>query len=139
MKLLLSPVMSLIMLTLIAGCGAPDDAPPPAISSTKVAAIDTPPPDYPLEQACDEVGGKVLMNVVVGTTGTPSRIRIIESSGVVALDDAAQKAVRNWRFRPATRSGRPVEETIQVPMSFKPPTEPSELCEARAEAEPNRL
>jgi protein TonB len=35
------------------------------------------------------------------------------------LDEAAVAAVKEWRFRPAQRAGRPVTATVEIPISFR--------------------
>jgi protein TonB len=125
---------SIAVLAILTACH-PTDPQVPTVKSTEVMAIDTPPPDYPLEQACSDVGGKVTMKVVVGPEGRATEVRVLNSSGVQVLDQAAQDAVRAWEFKPATRNGQPVSQTIQVPMSFTPTPE-SELC---LERDPNQL
>ncbi|MCF7220536.1 energy transducer TonB [Marilutibacter chinensis] len=119
-------------------CRAPAPPPEPDQPSTEVAATHTPPPDYPLEQACSDIGGTVLMQVVVGPEGRATEVGILESSGVPELDRAAEAGVRAWEFRPATRRGQPVSQTIQVPMNFTPTPE-SELCLEREQRQVDQL
>lgn len=114
---------------LLGGCGpsaGPDAA--PAIAPTQVAAVQTPPPDYPIKLACMGVGGKSVLNVVVGTEGTPTEVKLQTSSGNPQLDESAQQRVREWKFKPATRNGQPVPTTIQVPVSFNPPQPRPDEC-----------
>ena len=118
-------VIVLLSTGLLAACDAPPA--PQQVPSTAVAAIETPPPDYPLELACDDIGGKVVLELTVGPEGTVTGVRTRASSGQPALDASALEAVRSWRFRPATRNGQPVEVQIAVPMTFNvPPTEPED-------------
>lgn len=125
-------IAAAIACLLLAGCGERDDAPAP-IAFTQVVAVDTPPPAYPRDLACDQVGGKVELTLTVGTDGRPARIQTRQGSGFPALDAAAQDAARSWRFRPATRNGQPIESTIQVPMTFHPPAMQPEECYAPGE------
>jgi protein TonB len=116
---------ALLAAGLLAGCEAPPA--PPAIPSTAVKAIDAPPPQYPLDLACDGIGGKVELMITVGTEGTVTRADMQRSSGQAALDNAALEAVRGWRFRAATYNGQPVETQVAVPITFNvPPTEPED-------------
>ncbi|HET8817914.1 MAG TPA: energy transducer TonB [Xanthomonadaceae bacterium] len=108
---------------LLSACDVPP-APQP-VQMTDVAAIDTPPPEYPMALACDGIGGTVTLEVTVGPDGSVTGATTRESSGQPALDAAALESVRAWRFRPATRNGQPVDVQIAVPMTFNaPPTEP---------------
>ena len=92
----------------LAACGG--NAPPaePVPAPTAVAAIDTPPPQYPVELACAGIGGQVLLGVEVGPAGTPTRIDLVRGSGNDELDRLARESVQGWKFRPATRGGQPV-------------------------------
>lgn len=116
----------LAALSLAGGLAACDMPPAPqSVSTTDVAAINTPPPEYPLELACDGIGGTVSLEVTVGTDGSVTGVQTRKSSGQPALDAAALASVQDWRFRPATRNGQPVEVQIAVPMTFNaPPSEP---------------
>lgn len=111
--------------TMLAGCDTPPPA--PTIPATAVKAIDAPPPEYPLDLACDGIGGKVELMITVGPQGTVTRADMQRSSGQAALDNSALEAVRTWRFRAATFNGQPVETQVAVPITFNvPPTEPED-------------
>ncbi len=118
---------SMLALALTA-CGGSTAPSAPVIAPTEVAAVDTPPPDYPIRFACAGVGGVSTLKVVIGTQGTPTDVSVAKSSGQPQLDDLAMKAVRNWRFKAATRGGQPVATTIQVPVNFTPPAERPQEC-----------
>lgn len=115
--------------TLLTACGGPSDAPgTPALPPTEVAAVKTPPPQYPVELACMGVGGTSTLKVVVDRTGRPSEVSPVASSGNAQLDDAARQAVQGWQFKAATRNGQAVPATIQVPVSFNPPQPRPDEC-----------
>lgn len=126
-----------LALALLAGCGV-DSNGPPAVAFTDVLAVDTPPPTYPLEVACDDAGGEVVLQVTIAAEGNPSEVRLVRSSGFDALDLAAHEAVRGWRFKPATRGGKAVPKTIQVPVTFTPPDMRPDACFALDEEQRNR-
>lgn len=109
-----------IALATLCAC-SPSEPAAPVIAPTEVTAVQTPPPDYPAELACTDVGGKSVLKVVVGPQGTPTEVSLISSSGNSQLDDSAIHRVREWKFNAATRNGQPVPTTIQVPVSFNPP------------------
>lgn len=116
-----------LLAALVAGCG-PRDADQPIIPSTPLRAVDTPPPDYPVEIGCDQIGGKVVLQLTVGPEGKPTKATVLTSSKTQALDDAALKGVQRWRFEAATRNGKPVATDIQVPVTFNPPPSRPEHC-----------
>ncbi|KGK57987.1 energy transducer TonB [Xanthomonas cannabis pv. phaseoli] len=113
----------------LSGCGkSPQQATTPTVAPTELAAVKTPPPEYAPELACAGVGGTTVLRVVVGTEGTPTDVSVTQSSGQPVLDEAAQKRVREWKFKAATRNGQPVPQTIQVPVAFKPPVPRPDEC-----------
>lgn len=121
--------MGALALAMLAGCGGTPTEPAPAqIAATDPMAQDTPPPTYPLELACEGIGGKVILVLSVGPDGTPSEVRTERSSRRNALDSAAVAAVRTWRFKPATVGGKPVTARIRVPVSFTPPVMRPDVC-----------
>ncbi|HBN53233.1 MAG TPA: energy transducer TonB [Stenotrophomonas sp.] len=118
---------SLATVAALAAC-SPSGPAAPAIAPTEVAAVQTPPPDYPVELACGGVGGQSVLKVVVGPQGTPSDVALLTSSGNSQLDESAIRRVREWKFKAATRNGQPVPTTIQVPVSFNPPEPKPDSC-----------
>ena len=110
---------------MLAGC---EQSAPPPLPSTRVMAVETPPPVYPLELACADIGGRVLLRLSIGPDGRPTRVETLESSGQPALDASATKAVEDWTFQPATRVGQAVASQINVPMTFTPPVEKPDTC-----------
>ncbi|MCE4364735.1 energy transducer TonB [Xanthomonas hortorum] len=113
----------------ISGCGkSSQQASAPAVAPTELAALKTPPPEYLPQLACAGVGGTSVLRVVIGTEGTPTDVSLAQSSGQPVLDEAAQTRVREWKFKPATRNGQPVPQTIQVPVAFKPPVPRPDEC-----------
>ncbi|HEY0505073.1 MAG TPA: energy transducer TonB [Lysobacter sp.] len=111
----------------LAACG-PQPPPAPAVPTTELLAVDTPPPAYPEELACDNVGGQVVLMMTVGVDGRPGAVEVFRGSGIAALDKAAQEGVRDWRFKPATRGGQPQSSRLQVPINFHPPQVRPQAC-----------
>ncbi|MFT4247116.1 MAG: energy transducer TonB [Pseudomonas sp.] len=118
-----------IAVALLGACGKSATPAAPAIPPTELAALHTPPPEYPAELACAGIGGKSVLKVTIGTEGTVTDIQLVQGSGQAALDASAQKRVREeWKFKPATRNGQPVAQTIQVPVDFRPPQPKPDEC-----------
>ena len=111
---------------LLGGCEGPIQA--PAIAPTQPLAVDTPPPEYPAQLACDDIGGTVGLIMEIGLDGSPVNIRVENSSGQPALDQSAMDTVGTWTFRPATRNGKPVTTDLRVPVTFDPPTMRPDMC-----------
>jgi TonB family protein len=67
----------------------------------------------------DSGGRPVLVQLTVQTDGVPRDVTV--TKGVREdLDQSTLDAVRQWRFQPATRDGKPVEQTIVVEVVFPP-------------------
>jgi len=80
--------------------------------------LQNPPPVYPrLSQRLKEQG-EVLLKVRVGLDGQPLEVNLQQSSGHVRLDQAAQRAVTQWRFVPAQTNGKMVTAWVVVPFEF---------------------
>ncbi len=75
-------------------------------------------PDYPPAAARVQEEGTVLVRVEVDANGTPTDVSVARRSGSRELDRAALKAVKQWRFRPAIRDGKPVASVAEVPVEF---------------------
>lgn len=91
----------------------------PSASSAQPLA-DNPLPRYPVEALRGGEGGTVVLQVKVDKNGQPVDIDVARRSGSRELDRAALAAVRDWRFKPATRNGKPVESVTELPVEFKP-------------------
>lgn len=104
----------------------PQEAAPPA--PTQPMAQETPPPEYPPEYACRQVGGTTVLEVSLAANGVPVQVVLAQSSGTKALDDSAIAAVNGWKFRPATLRGKPAPSRLQVPVKFTPPNPPPDEC-----------
>jgi len=83
------------------------------------AYLNNPAPSYPMLARKRGIQGKVLLDVVVKTDGTPMKVAVSRSSGSSILDEAALEAVRQWRFVPAHRRGEVVQANVLVPVEFK--------------------
>jgi protein TonB len=61
--------------------------------------------------------GTVVVQALIGKDGRVADTRVLKS--IPALDDAAEDAVRRWRFKPAQADGVPVETWVSVPIQFR--------------------
>ena len=117
----------LLPIVLILGaCTA--QTPASRVTATDVAARQTPAPDYPLRLACAGIGGQVLLRVRIDPRGYPQQTVLLRSSGQALLDQSAMQGLQQWRFKPATRNGQAIAQTIQVPVYFRPPQQPPQRC-----------
>jgi protein TonB len=74
-------------------------------------------PAYPIQARVRGVAGRVVVEVVLGREGQIRRVTVVHS--VPPLDQAAIRAVRQWRFSPARdASGAPVSVIVDIPVVF---------------------
>lgn len=61
--------------------------------------------------------GTVTLTMVVTSKGDTALIRVSKSLGS-GLDEKAIEAVRQWKFKPATKDGQPVSVQVSVEVAF---------------------
>lgn len=100
---------------------AADADPAPAMTPAewRDASLANPAPVYPRAARLAGREGQVVLRVVVSPAGTVESLHVVSSSGVDALDGAATRAVRQWRFHPATQGGKAVSSVLEVPVTFR--------------------
>lgn len=81
-------------------------------------ALYSPEPEYSEEARKAKYQGVVVLWLVVGPDGRPRDIRVSRSLGL-GLDEKAIEAVRQWKFEPARKDGKPVPVQINVEVSFR--------------------
>jgi TonB family protein len=74
--------------------------------------------DYTEQARQRGIEGEVVLEIVVRSDGAVGEIRVVRSLGY-GLEDRATAAVRQWRFAPATRLGRPVDVLVEVGVEFR--------------------
>lgn len=89
-------------------------APPEALDAARNRR-----PNYPDASRRRGEEGVVRVELLVDSTGRVADVRILESSGFSALDAAALRSLREWRFRPAQRAGVPVAASITTAVHFR--------------------
>ena len=73
-------------------------------------------PEYPEEARAKHIKGPVTLRVLVDPAGNVASMNV--QSGNPILADAAQKAVQQWKFKPFTVNGDPVEVESTVTLNF---------------------
>lgn len=76
-------------------------------------------PPYPEEARAAGLQGKVTLRLRIGVDGRVESLKILTSSGTPSLDESARTAVKQWRFEPARRLGRPVAMDVKTSVSFQ--------------------
>jgi len=80
--------------------------------------IFSPDPEYSEEARKAKYQGTVVLGLVVGPDGRPRDMKVLRSLGL-GLDEKALEAVKNWRFDPAVKDGKPVSVYISVEVDFR--------------------
>lgn len=75
-------------------------------------------PTYPPTSRKKREHGVVWFEVHVGANGELLELKLKTSSGFRRLDDAAERAVKQWRFQPAQRAGQAVDAWYDLPVRF---------------------
>lgn len=82
-------------------------------------ALYQPNPVYPPQLQKQGIGGTVYILFVVSEDGRVDKVKV-QSSPNPILEREALKAIRNWRFEPGRRGGKPVSFRMRVPITFAP-------------------
>lgn len=80
-------------------------------------AISSPDPDYTEEARRAKKQGTCVLWLIVDSAGHPRDIRVVRGLGL-GLDAKALEAVKQWRFQPALKDGKPVDVQISVEVDF---------------------
>lgn len=75
-------------------------------------------PVYPNQARRRNQQGVVLVEVRLDAQGAQRERRLLRSSGVGSLDQAALTAVAGWQFRAEVRDGQAVPSRLHIPIQF---------------------
>jgi protein TonB len=76
-------------------------------------------PDYPEDARKAGAEGTVIIQVLVTKHGEVGAVTLREGiEEFPSMDRAAITAVRQWRFEPATKDGKPVDLEVDIPIQF---------------------
>jgi TonB family protein len=75
-------------------------------------------PDYPFGARRAGIEGPVVLRGIVRRDGRIDELEIVRDQPR-GLGDAARRAVRRWRFRPATLNGEPIDVYYTVTVNYK--------------------
>lgn len=84
----------------------------------KPRVVYQPAPIYPPELARKNMQGTVYVLFVVDKTGRARDLKVQKSSHP-AFNNPALKAVKQWKFEPGKRKGKPVQFRMRVPITFQ--------------------
>ncbi len=108
---------------------APTTAAPPAepvwvpgegvVSTSRLKTLRRGEAEYPNDAQVGQISGWVDLEFTVTTTGTVKDITVTESEPRRTFDNAAIRAMRNYRYEPVLKDGQPVEQRARLRMRFK--------------------
>ena len=78
-----------------------------------------PDPEYPEEAMAARLQGRVVLLIRVGVDGRVESLKLSRSSSVKSMDESALRTVKDWRFEPAKRFGRPIAKEIRHAIRFE--------------------
>jgi TonB family protein len=92
----------------------------PGSGITNPTLIRSAKPNYTSEAMLRRIQGVVLLDCVVGKSGSVDNCDIFKSldSNQFGLDNEAMKAARNFLFRPGLRQGEPVNVLVRIEIAF---------------------
>lgn len=88
------------------------------LPSADAAGLHNKAPVYPLLSRKRKEQGTVWLLILVSKDGVVTELKLKKSSGFPRLDEAAERAVRHWKFRPARRQGEPIDYWYELPVKF---------------------
>jgi periplasmic protein TonB len=80
--------------------------------------VATPDPEYTEQARIAKTQGTCILWLIVDDQGRPRDIRVVRGLGF-GLDAKAIEAVKQWKFQPAMKDGRPVNVQISVEVGFR--------------------
>ncbi len=132
-RILVAIILPVLLLTVATGCAlfgsrtvAPPPPPAPSPAETPVfmqweqapRLIDMVTPIYPDSARLAGLEGEVVLQIVVDEQGYVTEAVVIQATPPGLFDDAAARAIRQWRFEPARASGEPIKVRMGQRMSF---------------------
>jgi TonB family protein len=81
-------------------------------------AIFSPSPEYSEEARKAHHQGVCVLALIISADGEPRDIRVARSLGM-GLDEKAIEAVKQWKFQPAMKEGKPVAVAVNIEVAFR--------------------
>lgn len=76
-------------------------------------------PEYPPDAFDRRQEGTVVLHILVSEKGITEKVTVAKSSGVKSLDHSAVSALRDWKFQPAMRNGKPTALLVRKVINFR--------------------
>lgn len=114
LRRLARPALCALLFATAAALHAEDLVPNP---DTPPAPLKTPPPKHPANLRRDGVSGIVSVVLVIDSSGKVAEASVSKSTHA-DFEPATLDAVKNWRFKPATKDGQAVAVKVVLPIHF---------------------
>ena len=75
-------------------------------------------PEFSEEARKAKFSGDVTVRLVVDENGNPTHVSVVQDVGM-GLGEKAVEAVRQYKFKPAMKDGKPVKVEVYVVVKFK--------------------
>lgn len=94
-------------------------------------------PDYPTEAEMADISATVEAMVVFRSNSDVGAIEITRWAGF-GLDESSERAIRQLKFKPATRDGNPINVRAMIRYNFRRVTEPANKLDQPASKPPDK-
>jgi len=75
-------------------------------------------PDYSKARGV-RIKGSVEIGAIISSQGVPKEVRVVQGLNP-EVDRSAVDAIKQWRFLPAEKDGRPVSVKVNIELEFHP-------------------
>jgi TonB family protein len=100
------------------GAAAPAPVGTPG-DSTKLEPIKIVKAVYPEAAKAEKLEGRVIVKAVISETGDVDSVEVVTGNAVLAA--AALDAVKQWKFKPFIKGGKPIRISVKLPCDFTAP------------------
>lgn len=85
---------------------------------TRPVKIHAPLPSYPERARRPRIQGTVIVQAIIDKNGDVTEIKLLKGLPM-GLNEAAIDAIKQWKFKPATLGGKPVDVYYNLTVTFK--------------------
>ena len=85
---------------------------------TPPRAIESPQPSYTDRARKAKHQGTLVLYIEVTPDGKASNMKVVKSLGL-GLDEKAMEAVKQWKFQPGKKDGKPVTVAATIEVNFR--------------------
>jgi len=103
----------------LAFAGTAPATPPPGENIETPKLLRKVKPVYPSEARAAGIRGEVVLEMIIDKSGSVRDVKVVRGLPK-GLSRAAVDAVSQWKFKPGTLRGEPVDVVFSVTLNFKP-------------------